>query len=87
MQFLKNIQFTCLIKCEGKQREFNFRKRTATATPFYNVDTVDLKGTRFRFNMDQSGNLWTIREKDLPVWILEAESNLSKSLLENDGKE
>ena len=87
MQFLKNIQFTCLIKCEGKQREFNFRKRMATTIPYYNVDTVDLKGTRFRFNMDQSGNHWIIREKDLPVWILEAESTLSQSLLEVDGKE
>jgi hypothetical protein len=87
MQFLKNIQFTCLIKCDGKQREFNFRKRTAIALPYYNVDTVDLKGVRFRFNMDQSGSHWTIRERDLPAWILEAESNLSKNLLENDGKE
>ena len=85
MKFIPNIQFTCLVKCEGKQREFNFRKRNAADIPYYDVDTVDLTGNRFRFSMDKAADKWIIRESDLPAWILSAESQLSIKIIENDG--
>jgi len=84
MQFVPNIQFTCLVKCEGKQREFNFLKRSSAVFPFYNVDTADLAGIRFQFNMDKATDKWIIRETDLPSWILDAETDLSLRILEQD---
>jgi len=85
MDFIKNIQFTSLVKCEGKQREFNFRKRRNALVPYYNVDTVDLKGVRYQFSMEYQDDHWKIRESELPPWILEAESLLSARIDENDG--
>ncbi|HEY4965821.1 MAG TPA: hypothetical protein VII28_05445 [Puia sp.] len=84
MRFIPNIQFTCLIKCEGKQREFNFRKRNMAVVPYYDVDTVDLGGNRFQFSMDKAEDQWIIRELALPAWILDAETQLSIKILEND---
>jgi hypothetical protein len=86
MRFIPNIQFTCLVKCEGKQREFNFRKRNMADIPYYDVDTVDLSGNRFQFSMDLSGEQWIIREQKLPSWILEAESQLSLKITEHDSE-
>ena len=85
MHYIKNIQFTCLVKCEGKQREFNFRKRSSAVVPYYNVDTVDLTGTRHQFHMDHTNDQWKIRESDLPLWIPEVEAQLSRKIDENDG--
>ena len=82
MRFIPNIQFTCLVKCEGKHREFNFRKRNMAVIPYYDVDTVDLAGNRFQFSMDKASDQWIIRELDLPLWILEAESELSNKINE-----
>ncbi len=87
MRLIKNIQFTCLVKCEGKLREFNFRRRNFPIGPFYSVDTVDLQGNRFQFNMDKTENGWIIREQELPAWILEAESVLSKMIAEQDDRD
>jgi hypothetical protein len=84
MRFIPNIQFSCLIKCEGKQREFNFLKRNMAVIPYYDVDTVDLAGNRFQFSMDKASDQWIIRELDLPMWILEAESDLSKMIYEQE---
>ena len=85
MNFVKNIQFTCLVKCAGKQREFNFQKRRSEVVPFYTVDTVDLSGNRFGFNMDHQEDHWKIRESGLPLWILDVESQLSARIDEHDG--
>jgi hypothetical protein len=84
MKFVPNIQFSCLVKCEGRQREFNFRKRNIAVIPYYDVDTVDLTGNRFKFSMDKAGDIWIIRELELPAWILDAETQLSKKIVEND---
>ena len=84
MRFIPNIQFTCLVKCEGKQREFNFRKRGMEAIPHFDVDTVDLTGNRFQFCMEKAEDQWVIREQELPAWILAAESQLSIKIFEND---
>ena len=85
MDFIKNIQFTSLVKCEGKQREFNYRKRRNEVVPYYHVDTVDLTGVRYQFNMVYQDDHWKIRESELPLWILEAEFSLSARIEENDG--
>jgi len=84
MRFIRNVQFTCLVKCEGKQREFNFRRRSSTEVPYYHVDTVDLAGTRYQFHMDKTKDQWKIRESTMPVWILDVESQLSTKIIEND---
>jgi hypothetical protein len=85
MNLPKNIQFTQLVKCEGKQREFNFLRRNAAGSPFYHVDTSDLQGNRYQFNMDRGTEGWKIRDRALPVWILEVESLLADLIDEQEG--
>lgn len=38
---LKNVQFSKLIKAEGRLREFNFRKSNGIIGPVYHVDVSD----------------------------------------------
>ena len=44
--FVKNIQFTKLIKVDGRLREFNFRKMTQSSGIQFSVDVSDDKGNR-----------------------------------------
>ncbi len=77
MPFLKNLQFTHLIKVNGHLREFNFRKSNAIAETIITVDSSDDRQNRISFNMQQSGTEWKILQTDLPGWILENESCLN----------
>ena len=51
MAVLKNVQFSKLIKAEGRLREFNFRKSNGIAGPVYHVDVSDDRGNRYYINM------------------------------------
>lgn len=68
----KNIQFTRLIKTEGRLREFNFRRSGGPEQDFFSVDVNDDRGVRIAFLMDKDGGKWGLREqiKPLPQWIL-----------------
>jgi hypothetical protein len=44
-QLIKNIQFTRLVKAEGRLREFNFRKfQGENSEMLFSVDVVDDRG-------------------------------------------
>jgi len=75
IQFTKNIQFTRLLKVDGRLREFNFRKLGGPNEGIFTVDTVDDRGNRIMFRMKKEEDMWKILPIVLPAWILENEGN------------
>jgi hypothetical protein len=70
VQFNRNIQFTKLIKAEGRLREFNFRKVNGLHEELFTVDVSDDRGNRLMFKMTKEGNGWLIgTDQSLPEWI------------------
>jgi hypothetical protein len=74
LKYVKNIQFTRLIKCDGKLKEFNFRKPNGKQEGPFTVDAIDAKGNRIIFNMEMTNGSWKINTTDLPAWVLESET-------------
>ena len=76
IQFIKNIQFTRLVKAQGRLREFNFRKYSnEEGDLMFSVDVVDDKGNRIVFRMRREESGWKILPDLLPLWISSNESN------------
>jgi hypothetical protein len=70
IQFNRNIQFSKLIKTDGRLREFNFRKVNGLVEELFTVDVSDDRGNRIMFKMRKEGNDWLIlTEKTIPEWI------------------
>ncbi len=79
----RNIQFTRLLKVEGRFREFNFRKSGRDDKIIFNVDVTDDRGNRIQFRMQKEGDTWKIQSQELPVWIISNESSYCE-LIENE---
>jgi len=58
IQFKKNIQFTKIVKAEGRLREFNFRKLGGINEGIFTVDVVDDRGNRIMLKMHKENNQW-----------------------------
>ena len=82
INFIRNIQFTKLIKAEGRLREFNFRKTGTGIEERCSVDTVDDRGNRIIFSMLKENESWKIGSSLLPKWILNYEDDLHKAIEE-----
>ena len=80
--FAKNIQFSKLIKANGKLKEFNFLKINVQQESVFTVDVVDERDSRVFFNFKKVDNSWRIIELPLPKWILENESSISEIIEE-----
>lgn len=80
IQFIRNIQFTKLIKAEGRLREFNFRKTGASGEERCSVDTVDDRGNRIIFTMTRENGSWKIGSALLPKWITQYETDLNDAI-------
>ena len=75
IQFIKNIQFTRLVKADGRLREFNFRKINGQKEGMFTVDVSDDRGNRIIFNMEKNDNIWKIvTTTPLPEWITKNEA-------------
>jgi hypothetical protein len=74
LKYIKNIQFTRLIKCDGQLKEFNFRKPNGKPEGSFTVDVIDARGNRIIFNMEMIDMAWKITTLQLPAWILENET-------------
>ena len=74
IQFIKNIQFTRLIKADGHLREFNFRKLTGFQDELFTVDVSDDRGNRIMFRMRKEDGTWRIIAQPLPEWVLKNET-------------
>lgn len=83
IRFIKNIQFTRVLKAEGRMREFNFRKPNGREQALTTVDVSDDRGHRLIFNMqkDDTGN-WRIIPQQLPAWIMQLEGKFSELIEE-----
>ena len=66
LKFVKNIQFTRLIKADGRLKEFNFRKPNGREEGLFTVDVIDDRGNRIIFNMAKEENAWRIVSENLP---------------------
>lgn len=81
LSFIKNIQFTKLIKADGRLREFNFRRYTsANQTPIFSVNVVDNRDNRILFEMQKEENVWKIIKQPLPTWVIENEDNFHECI-------
>lgn len=78
IQFIRNIQFTRLLKANGRLREFNFRKPNGLREGQVTVDVCDDRGNRIMFFMEKDNEAWKILERQLPVWIMDAEGSLNE---------
>jgi hypothetical protein len=86
INFIRNIQFTKLLKAEGRLREFNFRKLTGLNEGLMTVDVSDDRGNRIMFTMQKNGNAWFFYSDPLlPDWVRDSEQNLSE-MIENELK-
>jgi hypothetical protein len=65
----RNLQFTKLIKAEGRLREFNFTRLTGLMEGIFSLDVVDDRGNRIIFQMKNSPDGWQLSEAGLPEWI------------------
>lgn len=70
-QIKRNLQFTKLVKAEGRLREFNFTRLTGLMDGIFSLDVVDDRGNRIIFQMKKSDEEWQINEAELPNWIIE----------------
>jgi hypothetical protein len=83
IRFIKNIQFTKVIKAEGRMREFNFRKPNGREQALCTVDVSDDRGQRIIFNMQKDeGSTWKIVPQQLPPWVSQLETKLSELIEE-----
>lgn len=86
IEFIKNVQFTKLVKADGQLREFNFRKISGSKEGLFSVDVSDDRGNRKMFKMAKSDNTWKIVGEDpLPEWIYKNE-NVFHQLIEEELK-
>lgn len=81
IRFKKNIQFTKLVKANGRLREFNFRKLGGVNEGQFTVDVSDDRGNRIMFRMQSENDTWKIIEQPLPEWIWNNEDQY-KELIE-----
>lgn len=66
----RNIQFTRLVKTEGRLREFNFRKVNGLHEELFSVDVSDDRGNRIMFKMIKEGGEWVMQtEHPVPDWV------------------
>jgi hypothetical protein len=77
IQFIKNIQFTKLIKAEGHLREFNFRKLTGFQDELFTVDVSDDRGNRIMFRMRKDNGTWKIIAQPMPEWVAKNEATFN----------
>jgi hypothetical protein len=83
IKFVKNIQFTKVLKAEGRMREFNFRKPNGREQALTTVDVSDDRGHRIIFTMQKDDKeQWKVVPQPLPAWIMQLETKLSELIEE-----
>jgi hypothetical protein len=82
VQFIRNIQFTRVLKAEGRMREFNFRKPNGQHEGIFTVDVSDDRGNRIVFKMTKEESGWKIVPQQLPSWIIENENVFNDLIIE-----
>jgi hypothetical protein len=79
----RNIQFTRLVKTEGRLREFNFRKVNGLHEEQFSVDVSDDRGNRIMFKMIKEGSEWVLQtEHPVPDWVRNTSSKFNELIEE-----
>ena len=73
------VQFTRLVKAEGRLREFNFRKVKSPEEEF-SVNVCTKRGDRIIFGMQKKDTGWQIQPGEIPGWILQNENSLNDAI-------
>lgn len=82
-KFTKNIQFTKLIKANGRLKEFNFRKLNDHKEGMFTVDVVDERDNRIFFSVQKVDNTWKlVKNSTLPHWITDNEEIINERIEE-----
>ena len=82
LTFVKNIQFSKLLKLNGQLKEFNFRKSNASPEGLFTVDLLDDRGNRIIFYMENHEQEWISVTKNLPQWIQDIIPQLNEIIQE-----
>ena len=81
LSYVRNVQFTRLVKINGQLKEINFRKSNLTNEGQFTVDVIDEKSNRIIFYM-QKEDQWKIITENLPAWIVNEENTLNEIINE-----
>lgn len=77
--------FSKVIKAGDKLREFNFRQTYLNDSSRYTVDVPDDKGHRIVFSIYRNADAeWKVAAQLMPVWVHNAEHDLSIAIEENN---
>jgi hypothetical protein len=83
IQFNRNIQFSKLIKAEGRLREFNFRKVNGLHEEIFTVDVSDDRGNRIMFKMRKESDEWLIvADQPVPDWVKNSSLRFNEAIEE-----
>lgn len=76
----KNVQFSIVVKLDGRMREINFRKRGEFV---YDGDATDDFNKRWSFKWHLEQNQWQMEPdiKDLPSWLTNNANLIRESFL------
>ena len=85
LSYVRNVQFTRLVKINGQLKEINFRKSNITDEGQFTVDVIDERSNRIIFYM-QKDDQWKIITVNLPAWIVNEENNLNEIIKEELAK-
>lgn len=80
MEFVRMVQFTRLVKADGRLREFNFRKLKSPEAELFSVNVCNERGDRFFFSMQKKDTQWSIVTTPLPDWIVRNERSLNEAI-------
>lgn len=82
IQFVKNVQFSRVLKADGRMREFNFRKPNGRDQAPCTVDVSDERGHRIIFSMHKDESHWKIVPQPLPHWVTQLENRFDELIEE-----
>jgi hypothetical protein len=82
VQFNKNIQFTKLVKADGKLKEFNFRRVNGLHEATFTIDVSDERGNRIMFRTQKNDGHWKIQDSLVPDWIRAVEAQFDEIIEE-----
>ncbi len=86
IQFIRNIQFTKLVKADGRLREFNFRKSNGLQEGIFTVDVSDDRGNSYRIpHAERRYGVWKIVKQQMPAWVWENEEGFHTLIEEEMG--
>ena len=81
LSYVRNVQFTRLVKINGQLKEINFRKSNITDEGIFTVDVIDDRSNRIIFSM-QKEEQWKIITQNLPAWVVNEENTFNDIIKE-----